>query len=63
MITMKVLKAQKKVLEREILDVKFRIIIIDVCEITQEGETTEYDFSRIYIVPPADLKDVELVTA
>ena len=60
---MKVVKAQKKVLEREILDVKFKIIIIDICEITQEEGTTEYEFSRVYIVPPLHVKDVEIATA
>ncbi|MBI4214976.1 hypothetical protein HY546_03190 [archaeon] len=58
---MKVVKAQKKVLEREILDVKFKIIIIDICEITYEedGQTT-YDFSRVYVVPPVGIKDVSI---
>ncbi|MBI2578939.1 MAG: hypothetical protein HYW26_04475 [Candidatus Aenigmarchaeota archaeon] len=60
---MKIVKAQKKVLEREILDIKFKIIIIDICEITYEGDAVEYDFSRVYVVPPVDVKDVELVTA
>jgi len=60
---MKVVKAQKKVLEREILDVKFKIIIIDICEITFEGDQITYDFSRVYVVPPVNVKDVEVATA
>lgn len=60
---MKIVKAQKKVLEREILDVRFKIIIIDICEITCEDGVTEYDFSRIYVIPPMRVKDVEVAVA
>ena len=55
---MRTLKIKKKVFEKEILDIGMKIVILDICEIMQENETTTYDFSRMYWVLPSKLEKV-----
>lgn len=55
---MRMLKIKKKVFEKEVLDIGIKIIILDMCEITSDGESVVYDFSRMYWVMPMKLDKI-----
>jgi len=50
------LKIKKKVFEKEVLDIGMKIVILDMCEVTTDGENLIYDFSRMYWVLPTKLQ-------
>ena len=53
---MRMLKIKKKVFEKEVLDIGMKIVILDMCEVTTDGENLIYDFSRMYWVLPTKLQ-------
>lgn len=55
---MRMLKIKKKVFEKEVLDIGMKIVILDMCEVTTDGENLIYDFSRMYWVLPTKLQRV-----
>ncbi len=52
------LKIKKKIFEKEVLDIGMKIVILDMCEVTTDGENLIYDFSRMYWVLPTKLQRV-----
>lgn len=52
------LKIKKKIFEKEMLDIGMKIVILDMCEVTSDGENLIYDFSRMYWVLPTKLQKV-----
>lgn len=55
---MRMLKIKKKVFEKEVLDIGIKIVMLDICEVTSDGENLVYDFSRMYWVLPTKLDKV-----
>ncbi len=55
---MRMLKIKKKIFEKEMLDIGMKIVILDMCEVTSDGENLIYDFSRMYWVLPTKLQKV-----
>lgn len=55
---MRMMKIKKKVFEKEVLDVGIKIVILDICEVTPDGQNFVFDFSRMMWIMPSKINRI-----